>query len=202
MMSDEPSGTVESEHHLRVLVANERPDRLAVLASVLTQLGHAVVAAGIDAAHIGEATRQERPDVALVALGESSEHALDMISKIVHEAACPVIALLHTSDPGFVNQAARRGVFAYITDDDPEQLQSTLDIVLRRFAEYHNLEGAFARRATIERAKGILMAVHAIDEQQAFDMLRSHSQHTGRRLLDLADAVVDGHRLLAPSHDH
>jgi AmiR/NasT family two-component response regulator len=202
MMSDEPSGTVENEHDLRVLIANERPDRLAVLTSVLTELGHVVVAAGIDAARIGEATRQERPDVALVALGESSEHALDMISKIVHEAACPVIALLHTSDPGFVNQAAQRGIFAYITDDDPEQLQSTLDIVLRRFAEYHNLEGAFARRATIERAKGILMAVHAIDEQQAFDMLRSHSQHTGRRLLDLADAVVDGHRLLAPPHDH
>jgi AmiR/NasT family two-component response regulator len=69
--------------------------------------------------------------------------------------------------------------------------------VLRRFAEYHNLEGAFGRRAMIERAKGILMAIHGVDEQQAFEMLRSHSQHNGRKLVDLAEAVVHSHRLLA-----
>lgn len=157
-----------------------------------------MVAASVDVEEIGAVTRRERPDVALVALGESSEHALEVIGKIVHEAACPVIALLHSSDPGLVTEAARRGIFAHVTDDDPGQLQSTLDIVLRRFAEYHNLEGAFARRARIEQAKGILMAIHSIDEQHAFDMLRAHSQQTGTRLLDLAEAVVHSHRLLAP----
>jgi response regulator NasT len=184
-----------------VLIANERPERLALVTEILTKLGHVVVAAGVDVDNIGEATRREHPDVALVALGESSEHALEMISKIVHEAACPVIALLHTSDPGFVNEAARRGIFAHITDDDPVQLQSTLDIVLQRFAEYHSLEGAFARRATIERAKGILMATHSIDDQQAFEMLRRQSQQTGSKLVDLADAVVNSHRLLAQQRD-
>ena len=199
-MSGEPPHTAGHERNLRVLVANERPERLALMTAILTRLGHVVVAAGVEAERIGEATRREHPDVALVALGESSEHALEMISKIVHEAACPVIALLHNRDPAFVNEAGKRGVFAHITDDDPEQLQSTLDIVLRRFAEYHSLEGAFARRAMIERAKGILMATHSIDDQQAFDMLRSHSQQTGSKLLDLAEAVVNSHRLLAPPH--
>ena len=191
---------MSSERHdqsLRVLVANERQERLGILTDVLAGLGHVVVAAGIDIDEIGTATRQEHPDVALVALGESSDHALEMIGKIVHEAACPVIALLHNSEPEFVNEAAKRGIFAHITDDDPAQLQSTLDIVLRRFAEYHNLEGAFARRAMIEQAKGILMATHSIDDHQAFEMLRAHSQQTGTKLLDLAEAVVHSHRLLA-----
>jgi AmiR/NasT family two-component response regulator len=199
MDGDSPDAIV-GEHNLRVLIANERPQRLSVITEILTTLGHVVVAAGVDANGIGEATRREHPDVALVALGESSEHALEMISNIVREAACPVIALLHNSDPGFINKAARRGIFAYITDDDREQLQSTLDVVLNRFAEYHNLEGAFARRATIERAKGILMATHSIDQQQAFEMLRRHSQQTGRRLLDLAQAIAESHRLLATPH--
>ena len=190
--------TALREQSLRVLIANEKPERLAVITDVLAGLGHVVVAAGINLDEIGAATRREHPDVALVALGESSEHALEMIDKIVHEAACPVIALLHSSDADFVNEAAKRGIFAHITDDDPTQLQSTLDIVLRRFAEYHNLEGAFARRAMIEQAKGILMATHSIDDQQAFEMLRHHSQQTGTRLLDLAEAVVHSHRLLAP----
>lgn len=201
-MSDEPLDTVIGARDLRILIANERPERLAVITEILTKMGHVVVAAGVELDQIGETTRREHPDVALVALGESSEHALDMISKIVHEAACPVIALLHSKDPRFVDEAGTRGVFAQITDDDPEQLQSTLDIVLKRFAEYHSLEGAFARRATIERAKGILMATHSIDDQQAFELLRKHSQQSGQRLLDLAEAINQSHRLLAQPHDH
>ncbi|HVV58949.1 MAG TPA: ANTAR domain-containing protein [Gaiellaceae bacterium] len=188
----------DPQQSLRVLIANERQERLGTLTDILAGLGHVVVAAGVDVEQIGAATRQEHPDVALVALGDSSEHALEHISNIVREAACPVIALLHTRDATFVNEASKRGIFAHVTDGDPGELQSTLDIALRRFAEYHNLEGAFARRAMIERAKGILMATHDVDDQQAFEMLRSHSQHTGTKLLDLAEAVVHSHRLLAP----
>ena len=190
------------QSQLRVLIANERPERLAALTQVVATLGHIVVAGSVEVEDIGATTQRENPDVALVALGTSSKHALDLVRTVVHEAACPVIVLLESNDADFVNEAAKRGVFAYITDGDAEELQSTLDIVLRRFAEYHNLEGAFARRAMIERAKGILMAVHGIDEQQAFTLLRSHSQRSGRRLLDLAQAVAESHRLLVrPDRD-
>jgi len=163
---------------LRVLIANETAEHLPLITDIVVAMGHTVVAAGIDVEDIGAATQRELPDVALVGLGLSSEHALGLISKVVHEATCPVIALLHSADPEFVNEAAKRGIFAYLTDGDTETLQSALDIVLRRFAEYQSLEGAFARRATIEQAKGILMAVHRINAQQAFDRLRSQSQQT------------------------
>jgi response regulator NasT len=68
--------------------------------------------------------------------------------------------------------------------------------VLHRFAEFHALKGAFGRRALIERAKGILMERHAINEESAFEMLRDHSRVDNRKLIDLATAVVDGHRML------
>jgi AmiR/NasT family two-component response regulator len=106
-------------------------------------------------------SRREKPDVALVGLGESSEHALHLVEKIVHESACPVIALIHAPDPDFVKEASKRGVFAYITDADAKDWQSSIDIVLRRFAEYHDLEGAFGRRAITERAKGITFLLSA-----------------------------------------
>ncbi len=70
---------------------------------------------------------------------------------------------------------------------------------MQRFAEYHNLQGAFGRRATIEQAKGILMARHAIDQERAFEMLRTHSQHNGRKLVDVAEAIVESHLLLLPA---
>ena len=127
-------------------------------------------------------TAREHPDVALVGLGLSSEHALELIAEIVRRSACPVIALLSARDPAYIHEAAKRGVFAYIVDADAEELQSAIDITLQRFAEYQNLQGAFGRRAVIEQAKGILMARHAVDQEQAFEMLRSHSQHNGRKL--------------------
>ena len=182
--------------HLRVLIANERKDRLALVAPIVVALGHEVIAREIDVADVGTVTARERPDVALVGLGESSAHALELIDKIVREAACPVIALLHQPDPGFVREASKRGVFAHISDHDVDDWQSSIDIVLRRFAEYHDLQGAFGRRALIERAKGILMERHSTDESSAFEMLRERSRVDNRKLIDLAAAVVDGHRLL------
>jgi AmiR/NasT family two-component response regulator len=155
-----------------------------------------VIAREIEVEDIGGVTARERPDVALVGLGDSSDHALEMIDKIVHEAACPVIVLLHARDPGFVKEASKRGVFAHISDADVDDWQSAIDIVLRRFAEFHELEGAFGRRALTERAKGILMERHAIDDAAAFEMLRESSRIYNRKLIDLATAVVDGHRLL------
>jgi AmiR/NasT family two-component response regulator len=182
--------------HLRVLIANERRDRLALVAPIVASLGHEVIAREIEVNDVGAVTARERPDVALVGLGESSDHALLLVEKIVQEAACPVIVLIHSPDPGFVREASKRGIFAYITDADAIDWQSSIDIVLRRFAEYHDLEGAFGRRATIERAKGILMERHSVDDGSAFDMLRDRSRAANRKLVDIAAAVVDGHALL------
>jgi response regulator NasT len=183
---------------LRVLIANERRRRLELLAKVVSGLGHEVVAVEVDVRDVGAATAREHPDVALVGLGESSQHALELIEQIVRESSCPVIALLSAEDPGFIREAASRGVFAYVVDTVPDELQSAIDITLRRFAEYHDLQGAFERRAVIEQAKGILMSRHAIDAEQAFGMMRDHSQRSGERVTGVAASVVNSHLLLRP----
>jgi AmiR/NasT family two-component response regulator len=188
----------EELRHLRVLIANEKRDRLELLAQVVAGLGHEVIAREIYVKEVGAVTAREQPDVALVGLGLSSEHALDLITEIVREASCPVIALLSAKDPAYVHEAAKRGVFAYIVDGDAAELQSAIDITLQRFAEYQGLQGAFGRRAVIEQAKGILMARHSLDSDHAFEMLREHSQHNGRKLVDVAQAIVDSHALLMP----
>ncbi len=188
--------------HLRVLIANERRDRLELVVPIVASLGHEVIAREIEVDDVGAVTARERPDVALVGLGASSEHALVLIERIVHEAACPVIVLIHAPAPGFVREASKRGVFAYITDGDAAELQNNIDIVLRRFAEYHDLEGAFGRRAMIERAKGILMERHSVDDDERLRDAAHPRSIENRKLMDIATAVVDGHPLLpkqAPS---
>jgi AmiR/NasT family two-component response regulator len=137
---------METTHHLRILIANQRADRLDILARVVGGLGHDVIAREIDVSEVGAVTARERPDVALVGLGESSDHALELITEIVRGAFCPVIALLEAYDADWVDQAAQRGVYAYIVDTRPEELQSAIDITLRRFSEFQTVQGAFERR--------------------------------------------------------
>jgi response regulator NasT len=178
-----------------VLVANERLDRLADVVKIVSAMGHEVLAPQIEVAEVGVVAAREQPDVALVGLGASSQHALDLIEQIVHEAACPVVALLHARDPGFVREAAERGVFAYVSDGDLGEWQSAIEIVLRRFADFRDLEGAFKRRGMTERAKGILMERYSVADERAFQMLREHARRTRSLLTDAAQAVIDGDQI-------
>jgi AmiR/NasT family two-component response regulator len=182
---------------LRVLVADGRPERLAQVTHTVASLGHEVITRQSDLKDIGGDTVLEHPDVAVVIVGESTDEALQMIGRIVHESTCPVIAVLDVQDPAFINQAARRGIFAYISGgEDAAELQSSIDITLQRFAEYRNLEGAFGRRAVTERAKGILMERHGIDERRAFDLLRDEARRSQRKVVDVAEAVAVSYQLL------
>lgn len=183
---------------LRVLIADESAERLAVLAAAVRGLDHEIVAAEMEITDVGPATARQQPDVALVALGLSDEHALAMISRIVAEAECPVIAVLSATNSTFIQEAAKRGIFAYVVESDQGALESALQIVLLRFAEYHGLEGAFGRRALIERAKGMLMERHQLDQEAAFELLRQHARRTNQKLIDVSAAVIDGALHLPP----
>jgi ANTAR domain len=103
-------------------------------------------------------------------------------------------------DLDYVREAARRGIFAYIVDSTPEELQNAIEIT-PRFGEYQSLQGAFGCRALIEQAKGILMnrnAVDAVDADTAYALLRSHSQRSGQKLSDIAAAIINTHLVLVP----
>jgi AmiR/NasT family two-component response regulator len=161
-------------HQLRILIANERRDRLALLEQVVAGLGHEVVGSEIHVNAVGALTAKTRPDVAIVGLGASSEHALDHISAIVREAFCPVIAVLPAYNAAWVNDASTRGVYAYLLDGHPDELQSALEITLRRFAEYQALQGAFDQRA---------------DESEREEQAAREKQ---RQALEIHDEVVQG----------
>jgi two-component system, response regulator PdtaR len=188
-----------SRRQLRVLLADGQQEYLEFVASVVLRLGHVVVAKATDLEMVAALSEHDhQPDVALVVVGERSERALGLIREIVREATCPAIVLLSVEDSAFIEEAAKCGVFAYIANGEmrDDQLESAISIVLHRFAEYHDLQGAFGRRAVTERAKGILMERHSIDEEAAFRMLRDQSRQGGRKLIEIAQAVIDARALL------
>ena len=161
-----------STHHLRVLIANHRPERVELLSEVVIGLGHEVVAREVHVDEVAHVTARVRPDVALVGVGETPEHSLKLIAEIVRGSYCPVITLLEEFDGDWIDQAAERGVFAYIVDTRPEELQSALDITLRRFAEVGHMRGAFDQREQ-----------EALREAEVF-------RRRQREVLELQDGVV------------
>ena len=194
--------TAEMGRKLRVLIADGIGSRHDQVTSTLKSLGHEVVGVGAPLEAVGHATAVELPDVALVIVGEDPDESLELIHSIVQEAACPVMAILDVQDRAFIDRAARLGIFSYIAHtDDREEMQSSMDIALQRFAEYHALEGAFGRRAITERAKGILMERHALDEQQSFRLLREHARRTNRKVVDVAASILESHQLLSKGEE-
>jgi AmiR/NasT family two-component response regulator len=196
--------TSERPHaHLRVFVADEDHAALDEVARLLAELDNYVVARAISPAEVATQLKDEKPDVALVKLHDDDEHALELIDEIVQDSACPVIALLEVLQPDFISAAAEKGIYGYVQPVTPDKLQGAIDVAIRRHAdvarlneEVDQLEGALDRRAVIERAKGILMERHALDERAAFEMMRSHARANNRRLIEIARAVSDGHALL------
>jgi AmiR/NasT family two-component response regulator len=178
-------------HNLRVLVADERQKYLEKISEAVEALGHEVCAHEVDISKVGRATVEKRPDIAIVALHEDTEHALELITEIIDEATCPVLVLADDASRDFVAKAAQRGVFAYLDSTEETELQGGIDVALQRYEQYRELLAAFGRRAKIERAKGVLMERHGIGSQEAFDRLRGEARSSRRQLIDVVEEVVE-----------
>src|SRR3954454_14487671 len=193
------------ESNLRVLIADEDEQALEGLHVTLEGLGDEVVPFAVSVREAAELIAREDPNLTIVMVHQDDEHALSLISEAVEFASGPVIATVRNGDADFVARAAENGISAYVEGTAPQSVQGAIEIALRRHREAEELagkvdqlEGALERRVVIERAKGILMERHGTDEGGAFAMLRDSARSNSRRVVDVAQAVVDGHALLPP----
>jgi response regulator NasT len=195
--------TTISETNLRVLIADENLEALRTLHQVLARLGHEVTPYAVSVSEAVELIAKEEPEVAIVVVHHDDEHALALISEAVEFASGPVIAQVPDADVDFLARAAQAGISAYTESMDPESIQGAIEVAVRRYRDaerlsekVEQLESALERRATIERAKGILMERHSINDRDAFEMLRDHARSSGRRVVEVAQSVLEGHALL------
>jgi AmiR/NasT family two-component response regulator len=201
-------GDIDGTGALRVLLADEDAGALKVVARQVRDLGHTPTEIAVDLRAAAEAIARDDPDLTIVAVYSDDGHALDLIEEINAYATGPVIALLDHEDADFVAAAAERGIFAYARTETTESIQGAIEVAMRRWREQHalyeqveRLEGALERRALIERAKGILMERHDVDDRTAFQLLREHARSNNRTVVDVASAVTEGHALLRKARD-
>src|SRR5215203_5452566 len=183
-----------SERNLRILLADEREEDLRALGDVLDDLGHEVTPFAVSVAEAAELIAREDPDLAFVVLDGDDEHGLALISETVSFASGPVLVTVRQAEsPSTVAQAADMGIAGYVDSWEPQDVQGAIDVAVRRHREEQRLnekvaqlESALDRRAVIERAKGILMERHGVDERKAFELLREHARSSSRRVIDVA----------------
>jgi AmiR/NasT family two-component response regulator len=200
--SSAAAGT-RTERGLRVLLADEDEGALRILADVVERLGHVVMPFAVSVHELTQIIAREDPDLTIVAVHVDDEHALALIGESVEYATGPVIAQVLEDDVDFVARAAERGISAWVASNEPAAVQAAIEVAIRRYRDERRLAGkveqletALERRGLIERAKGILMERHGVDDRAAFEMLREHARGTSRSVLDVAQSVIDGHALL------
>lgn len=201
-----PETVDRTPQNLRVLLANEQRDALDTAAAMIRELGYTVAARAVSIDEVSRIIAEEEEDVdaALVVLHDDQEHALDMIDRLVDEAPCPIVVLIPREGPDFVEEAAIRGVFAYVRPMRPDAIRGALEVAIRRHDELTSaqrtvgqLESALERRGTIEQAKGILMERRDLEGPAAFALMREEARRTQRKVIDVAQAVITGRALLS-----
>jgi AmiR/NasT family two-component response regulator len=194
-----------NETALRILLANEREDDLRRLGDVLGSLGHEVMPFAVSVQEAAELIAREDPDVAFVVFDGNDEHGLALISETVEYASGPVLVTVRSAEEpaATIARAADMGIAGYVDSWEPDDVQGAIEVAVRRHREaerlnekVEQLESALERRAVIERAKGILMERHGVGDRSAFELLRDHARSAGRRVVEVAQAVLDGHALL------
>lgn len=191
---------------MRIVIIDESGLRASVLEEGLREAGFddILVVAPIG----GFVARIERmaPDVVLMDLGNPSRDALEEMLTVSRALARPIAMFVDQSDEAMIGAAIDAGVSAYVVDGlRKERVKPVLELAIRRFNAFAKVEAerdaarsALTERKTVDRAKAILMDSRGLTEPDAYALLRSTAMNQGRKLVDVADALVTASAMLAP----
>ncbi|MBJ7520431.1 MAG: ANTAR domain-containing protein [Solirubrobacteraceae bacterium] len=181
----------------RITLADEDRDALAVLAARLEGLGHDVTGMAISVTEGVQDIIETDPELTIVMLHESDEHALDLIEELGAELDGPMVVLLEDPSATFLAAAADRGISAFASSPDDEELQGVLEVAVRLHGHRAELEArvdtltrALGGRAALEQAKGVLMERHGLTAEAAEARLHERARETGRRVIESAEDVT------------
>jgi len=195
---------------MRILVADDEPASAAALKDLLELIGHHVVGPAHDGAEAVHLATRERPDLAILDIEMPQLSGLDAIDRITRERPIPVIVLTGHDCPEFVDRAAQLPVFNYLSKPaGVERLVPAIRLASARFLEWSALHGQVSalsqkmdERKLVERAKGILMELRGLGEDEAYRLLQRESQHRGRSMAEVARTVIAtrgvGRRVVRP----
>jgi two-component system, response regulator / RNA-binding antiterminator len=193
-----PNRAPMTETNLTVAVIDPSRARAAILEEGLRAAGVGRVVVIPDTAELLERVTALKPDVVVIHLESPSRDILEQMSGVSRQVERPVAMFVDRSDTTMMQAAVDAGISAYVVDGlRAERIKSILDIAILRFNAFARLQrelsearGELADRKLIERAKGILMNLKGLSEEEAYKQLRRKAMNEKRKIADIARAIV------------
>lgn len=189
---------------MRIAIIDESPARASVIHEGLAALDGCEIFVVSERngllARIGEIA----PDIVLMDLGNPSRDVLEEYFAVSRALDRPIAMFVDESDEESIAASVEAGVSAYVVDGlAPNRIRPLLDLAVRRFRAFARLQsdlaeakGKLAERESIDKAKRILMDSRGLAEHEAYAELRRTAMNQGKRIADIAEALITAHELM------
>jgi response regulator NasT len=189
---------------LKVMIVDNDLDRTKPLKQSLLDTGYEVIAHLKDTVNLDDACRKLQPDIVIIDTDSPSRDTLENICVMTMNEPRPIMMFTHDGDKEQIKLATQAGVCAYVVGSIPnERLQPVIDAAIARFEEFKDLRAALneantklSERKLVERAKGLIMKQRKIDEDEAYNLLRSMAMQKHMRIGALSKQIIDAAELL------
>ncbi|MET0364598.1 MAG: ANTAR domain-containing protein [Sphingobium sp.] len=189
---------------MKIAVIDDSAARAAVIEEGLREAGLTDVTVLIDRRGVVAELERLSPDVILINLENPSRDMLEESFALSRALSRPIAMFVDQSDEASIADAVDAGISAYVVDGlRKERIKPVLELAVRRFSafsrlqsELHEARSALAERKTIDKAKMLLMKRRKVDEPTAYALLRKQAMDSGRRIVDVAEALITAESLL------
>jgi response regulator NasT len=193
-----------AESSPKIVIVDESPIRAAILEEGLREAGFTAVVHISEMQSLLERIYALDPDVILIDLENPSRDVLEQMFQVSRAVRRPIAMFVDQSDAASIQASVDAGVSAYIVDGlKKERIKPILDLCISRFNAISRLQNELDRarsaledRKVIDRAKGILMKLKGLTEDEAYVLLRSMAMREKKKIADIAQSILTASELL------
>ncbi|WDZ76898.1 ANTAR domain-containing response regulator [Ensifer adhaerens] len=189
---------------LTILVIDENAIRASIIEEGLHEAGHRKVTVIHEVQRMARTIERLRPDVIVIDIENPNRDMMEHLFQLTRTVGRPIAMFVDRSDTASIEAAVEAGVSAYVVDGlKKERVKPILDMAVSRFNAFSRLQreladakSALEERKVIERAKGILMKMRGLSEDEAFALLRQTAMNEKKKMSEIAQSVVTAAGLL------
>lgn len=190
---------------LSIIVVEADRDRAIQIVDSLREAGFERIQVISEASGLATQINAVEPDLVLIDMTDPSRDMLEEMALASGPLDRPVAMFVDQSDDALTTAAIEAGVSAYVIDGmRPDRVKPVLDAAIARFQMFKRMrtelaetKRALEERKVIDRAKGMIMKARGVDEDEAYALLRKAAMDQGKRLADVAEALVSSVGLLS-----
>ncbi|MFZ0763037.1 MAG: ANTAR domain-containing protein [Bradyrhizobium sp.] len=193
-----------AESSPKIAIVDESPIRAAILEEGMREAGFTDVVRIDEMQSLLSRIYALDPDVIVIDLENPSRDILEQMFQVSRAVRRPIAMFVDQSDAASIQASVDAGVSAYIVDGlKKERLKPILDLCISRFNAFAKLQDELDRaksaledRKVIERAKGILMKLKGLTEDEAYVLLRSTAMREKKKIGEIAQSILTASELL------